>query len=164
MSGMLALRYAALLALTLWVGGLVVLGGIAAPAAFAVLSPRGAEGRMLAGAVFGEALHRFHALGYACAGVLVASLGARGLLGPRPGRLAGRMGVALVMAAAMLASGLLITPRIARLQASIGAAPSSLPAGDPRRVAFGRLHAASTGILLLPVFGGLLLLYRELHD
>lgn len=164
MTSMLVLRYAGLLALTLWVGGLVVLGGIAAPAVFDVLSARGAEGRMLAGAIFGEALRRFHILGYACAAVLVASLIGRGLLGPRPARLAGRLGVAIVMACAMLASGLVISPRISRLQASIGAAPSSLPAGDPRRLAFGRLHAASTGVLFVPVFGGLFLLYRELHD
>lgn len=164
MMWMLLLRYAGLLALTLWVGGLVVLGGIAAPALFDVLSPRGAEGRMLAGALFGETLRRFHTLSYACAAVLVASLIARGLLGPRPARLAGRVGVAVVMACATLVSGVVISPRISRLQTSIGAAPSSLPPGDPRRVAFGRLHAASTGVLFVPVFGGLLLLYRELHD
>src|SRR4026209_1941046 len=47
---MLALRYAAVLALALWTGGLVVVGAVAAPAIFDVLGARGAEGRGLAGA------------------------------------------------------------------------------------------------------------------
>ena len=37
---MLALRYAGVLALTLWVGGLLVLGAIAAPSIFEVLAIR----------------------------------------------------------------------------------------------------------------------------
>ena len=68
------------------------------------------------------------------------------------------------MLAATLYSGLVVSSRIAAAQAAIGAAPSSLPAGDPRRVQFGRLHATSTGLLMVPVFGGLLLLFRELKD
>ena len=43
-------------------------------------------------------------------------------------------------------------------------APSSLPAGDPRRVEFGRLHGLSTGIQLVPLLGGLLLLFFEMKD
>ena len=41
---MLALRYAGVLALTLWVGGLLVLGAIAAPSIFDVLAPSVAHG------------------------------------------------------------------------------------------------------------------------
>ena len=68
------------------------------------------------------------------------------------------------MLAATLYSGLVVSARIAAVQAAIGVAPSSLPEGDPRRVAFGRLHATSTGLLMVPVLGGLLLLFRELKD
>ncbi|MEO8519812.1 MAG: DUF4149 domain-containing protein [Acidobacteriota bacterium] len=162
---MFVLRYAGLVALTIWVGGLIALGGVAAPAIFDVLGGSHVAGdRMLAGAIFGETLRRFHLLGYGCAGILIASLMARGVLGPRPLRFAGRFAVACAMGLAMLASGLIVSPRIARLQAAIGAAPSSLPPGDLRRVTFGRLHAASTGLLFVPVFGGLLLLYREMKD
>ena len=42
---MLALRYAGLLALTVWVGGLLVLGVIVAPAIFDVLAARRCETR-----------------------------------------------------------------------------------------------------------------------
>jgi hypothetical protein len=162
---MLVLRYAGLLALTLWVGGLAVLGGIAAPSIFDVLSARHLpDDRVLAGAIFGEALPRFHLLGYGCGVLLMGTLLARGVLGPRPVRFAARLGLAGVMLSAMLYSGLIISPRIASAQAAIGAAPSSLPEGDPRRVAFGRLHAVSSGVLIVPLLGGLLLLFRELKD
>ena len=54
------LRYVALLALVVWVGGLFALGAIAAPATFDVMAIRQIpDGRMLAGAVFGEILRRF---------------------------------------------------------------------------------------------------------
>lgn len=160
---MLLLRYAGLLALTLWVGGLVVLGGIAAPSLFDVLAGR-PDHRELAGAIFSEMLRRFHLLSYGCGAVLVSTLLARGVLGPRPVRFAAGLGIACLMSGATLYSGLVVSSGIARAQSAIGAAPSSLPAGDPRRIAFGRLHAVSTGLLMVPVFGGLLLLYRELKD
>jgi hypothetical protein len=162
---MLVLRYAGLLALTLWVGGLVALSGIAAPALFEVLAGRQVpDDRVLAGALFGEMLRRFHLLSYACAAVLIATLLARGVLGPRPVRFAARLGIACLMFVATLYSGLVVSSRIVRAQSDIGASPSSLPEGDPRRVAFGRLHATSTGLLMVPFLGGLLLLFRELKD
>jgi uncharacterized protein DUF4149 len=162
---MLVLRYAGLLALTLWVGGLVALGGIAAPSVFDVLADRHVPGgRVLAGAVFGETLRRFHLLAYGCGAALLGTLIARGVLGPRPVKFAARLGIACAMLAATLYSGLIVSPKIVSAQSAIGAAPSSLPEGDPRRTAFGRLHALSSGLLLVPLLGGMLLLLRELKD
>jgi hypothetical protein len=162
---MLALRYAGLLALTLWVGGLLVLGSIAAPSIFDVLALRHVAGdRVLAGAIFGETLRRFHLLSYVCGAVLFLTLVARGVLGPRPLWFGARVGTAFVMLAATAYSGLVISEQIARIQSEIGVAPSSLPPGDSQRIAFGRLHAMSTGLELVPVLGGLLLLFRELKD
>ena len=163
---MLGLRYAGVLALTLWVGGLVVLGAIGAPAIFAVLAARHVAGdRVIAGAIFGEILGRFHLLAYACGVVLLGSLVARGVMGPRPIMFAVRLAIAFVMLIATAYSGLVVSANIARVQAEIGAAaPSSLAPEDPRRVAFGRLHALSTGLAVVPVLGGLFLLFRELKD
>ena len=145
---MLALRYAGLLALTLWVGGLLALGAIGAPAIFDVLAARHVAGdRVLAGAIFGEILGRFHLLAYVCGVVLLGTLLVRG-----------------IMLLATAYSGLIVSAKIARTQAEIGAAPSSLPEGDPRRAAFGRLHAMSTGLAAVPILGGLFLLFRELKD
>ena len=162
---MLALRYAGLLALTLWVGGLLVLGAIVAPSIFDVLALRQvADSRVLAGAIFGESLRRFHLLSYVCGVVLLGSLLARGVLGPRPARFAVRLGIGALMLAATAYSGMVVSRQIATAQREIGVAPSSLPDGDARRAAFGRLHATSTGLEMVPVLGGLLLLFKELKD
>ena len=162
---MLALRFAGVVALTLWVGGLLVLGGIAAPSTFEVLATHHvASDRVIAGAVFGAILRRFHLLSYVCGFVLLATLLARGVLGPRPIWFAARVGTACLMVAATAYSGLVVSSEIARVQAQIGGSPSSLPESDPRRAAFGRLHATSTGLQLVPILGGLLLLFRELKD
>ena len=162
---MLALRYVGLLALTLWVGGLLVLGAIAAPSIFDVLAVRHvADDRVLAGAIFGETLRRFHLVSYVCGSVVLLTLVIRGVLGPRPIWFAARLGTAFLMLAASAYSGLVVSGQIARIQSEIGVAPSSLPVTDTRRIAFGRLHALSTGLELVPVLGGLLLLFRELKD
>jgi hypothetical protein len=157
---MLALRYAGVLALTLWVGGLLALGGIAAPSIFDVAAAE----RGLAGAIFGETLRRFHLVSYLCGFVLLGTLLMRGVLGPRPVMFALRFGVAFLMLVASAYSGVIVSGQISRAQAAIGVPPSSLPDGDPRRAAFGRLHALSTGLQLVPVLGGLFLMFRELKD
>lgn len=159
------LRYAGLLALTLWVGGLLVLGAIAAPSIFDVLAARQIAGdRLVAGAIFGEILRRFHLLSYGCAVVLIATLVMRGVLGPRPIMFAVRVAIALAMLGATAYSGLIVAPRLHRMQSASAGPPSSLPEGDPVRAEFGRLHALSTGIQLVPILGGLFLLFRELKD
>jgi hypothetical protein len=161
---MLALRYAAVLALALWTGGLVVVGAVAAPAIFDVLGARGTEGRVLAGAVVGDLLQRFSVVAYGCAAVVLLSLAARGVLGPRPRRFAYRVAGLLLMSAATLYAGLVLAPRIAAMQRSIGVAPSSLAETDPRRVEFGQMHGMSVSLQLIPLLGGLALLLWELKD
>ena len=162
---MLALRYAALLAAALWVGGLVILGGVAAPAIFDTMTARGvSDGRVLAGAVFGEAFRRFHLLSYGCGAVIIGSLVCRAALGPRPSAFAVRLGLAVAMIAVSLYSGVVLSGRIERARLDAGGAPSSLAEGDPRRVAFGQLHALSTLLQIVPLAGGLFLLFRELTD
>jgi hypothetical protein len=162
---MLALRYAALLAAALWTGGLLALGLFAAPAIFEIIAARGvADGRVLAGAIFGEALRRFHLFSYACGAVILGSLLLRAALGPRPAQTGARVAIATVMLGTALVSGIYLTSRIERARAEAGGAPSALADGDPRRVAFGRLHAASTILQIVPVLGGLALIFWELRD
>ena len=72
--------------------------------------------------------------------------------------------IALTMVGAAVYSGMVVSPQIASLQQRIGVSPSSLPEGDARRIAFGRLHAMSTGVQMVPLVGGLLLLFWELRD
>lgn len=162
---MLVLRYAALVAIALWVGGLIALGAVAAPATFDVVAARNvADGRVLAGAIFGEALRRFHLVAYGCAGVVLLSMTSRAALGPRPTHFGVRFAIFALMLAATLYSGFVLTPKIERARATAGGAPSALPEGDPRRVQFGRLHGISTLLLMVPVAGGLALLFWELRD
>lgn len=162
---MLVLRYVGLLALTLWVGGLIVLGAIVAPSVFEVLAARHiASDRLVAGAVFGEILRRYHVLSFACGAVLFSTLVFRGVMGPRPIMFAARVVVAFLMLAATAYSGMIVVPRIERVQAGAAAAPSTLPENDPRRVEFERLHTMSTSIQAVPILGALFLLFRELKD
>jgi hypothetical protein len=162
---MLVLRYAALLALVVWVGGLVALGGIAAPAIFAVVAERQvADGRVLSGALFGDMLARFTVVSYFSAGLLLLTLIARRILGPRPHRFAWRAGIGALMLATTVYGSFGVAARISELQQEIGVAPSSLPEGDARRAEFGRLHGISTALQLVPLLGGLLLIFWELKD
>jgi hypothetical protein len=162
---MLALRFAGLLAVAVWFGGLLTLGAVAAPAVFDATAARQiAEPRAVAGALVGEILRRFQFVSYVCGTVILASLALRAVLGPRPRYFSARMGMAIGMLAAALYSGLMLTGDIERLRQDIRVAPSSLPEDDPRRVRFGRLHAQATAVQLVPLLGSLALLVAELRD
>jgi hypothetical protein len=162
---MFFLRYAAVLALVVWVGGLVALGGIAAPSAFDVMAARQvADGRMLAGALFGEMLRRFTLISYATGGVVLLTLAARRILGPRPHRFAWRAGLGALMLATTAYGSMSVGSRIQQLQRDMAVSPSSLPVDDARRVEFGRLHGLSTALQLVPLLGGLALLFWEIEE
>jgi len=162
---MFLLRYVALLALVVWVGGLVALGAIAAPATFDVMAARQVvDGRLLAGAVFGEILRRFFFASSIAAGVIFLSLVLRRILGPKPRHFGWRAGILILMVGATVYAGVTVAGRIAALQASMKVAPSSLPESDPRRIEFGRLHATSSALQLVPLLGGLALIFWELRE
>jgi hypothetical protein len=159
---MAALRYAYLVALVVWLGGLLALGGIAAPAIFTALTTaHGMAGREMAGLAFGSVLRRFHLVAYACAGVMIVTFSMMAVLGPRPVRFALRVAIILGMLAATLYSGLVVSGRVERLRTEIGGAVAALPDTDPRRTTFGRLHGLSTALLFATALGGLTLLFWE---
>jgi uncharacterized membrane protein len=164
---MLALRYVYVLALVVWLGGMVILGGIVAPTTFQVLQARGGvTGRALAGAVFGTTLIRFHYVAYACAVVILIVLVVTAVLGPRPAGFAIRTALTTIMLAVALYSGVVIFGQIERLQREIGPdiSPSSLPAGDARRTRFDQLHQLSTRLMMANILGALILLYWEARE
>jgi Domain of unknown function (DUF4149) len=161
------LRFAAAVALAIWLGGLIALGAVAAPSIFDVVAASQiAGGRTLAGAIFGEALRRFHLLAYGCAAVIGLSLLLRAALGPRPPRFAWRVALTATMLSATVYSGLVVAAKIDAVGRTIGAgvSASSLPEGDPRRAEFGRLHGQSSGLHLAVLVVGLGLLFLELQD
>jgi len=164
---MLVLRYAYLLALVVWLGGMVILGAIVAPTMFQVLPLREPDaGRMLAGAVFGAALGRFHYVAYACGVILLITLILMAVLGPRPAQFAVRTTLAAIMLGIAIYSGVVVLGSVERLQWEIGlnTAPSALPEGDTRRLRFDQLHLLSTRLMMINIVGALVLLYWEARE
>ena len=162
---MLALRYVYVLALVVWLGGMVILGALVAPTTFQVLqSIEPATGRALAGEVFGVTIARFHYVAYAAGGLLLVTLAAMALLGPRPAACAMRSALIACMLTVALYSGLVVLTRIDAIQQEAGGLVSRLPAGDARRTRFDELHLLSTRLMLLNVAGALILLYWEAKE
>jgi hypothetical protein len=101
---------------------------------------------------------------YAAGAALLLTLIVRAILGPRPRRFAWRAALTVLMLGTSLYSGFVVARQIERLQREIGVAPSSLAADDQRRIEFTRLHQLSTGLQLLPLLGGLSLIYWEIKE
>ena len=159
---MVALRYAYLLALVFWLGGMLALGGVAAPAIFAALTgAHGMAGREMAGLAFGAVLRRFCFGASIASAVMILSLVATAIIGPRPVRFARRLALIVIMAALTVYSGFVIGPRVDAMRRAIGAPVASLADTDPRRVEFARLHRLSSALLGAAVVGGLALLVWE---
>jgi hypothetical protein len=74
------------LALSVWFGGAIIIG-------------------LVAPAVTDQALQRFFVVSYTSGGILLLTLMAMGLLGPRPSGFAARFGVAFAMFATTLFAG-----------------------------------------------------------
>jgi hypothetical protein len=139
--------------LAAWLGAAILVAAVVAPAAFAVLPTRG-----LAGALVGRVLPPLFWSGMTI-GLVVAALGWRL---PAP---AWRTGSALALVAACAAAQLVIAPRIEAVRRQIGGPVDALDPGDPRRQAFGRLHASSVawmGLGALAALVSLLLFIRYL--
>jgi hypothetical protein len=135
---MLVLRYAYVLALVVWLGGMVVLGAVVAPTTFELLQGAApGSGGTLASQLFGATLARFHTVEYGCGAVLLLTLAAMAVLGPRPTGFA----VRLALAAIMLAIAVYV--------------------GHTR---IDSLHQLSTRLMMVNVAGALVLLYWEARD
>ena len=162
---MLAVRYVYVLALVVWLGGMVVLGAVVAPTLFQVLQAGDpSNGRALAGAAFGSAIARFHYVAYISGALLILSLAVMRILGPKPVHFAARALIVLAMLAVAIYSGLVVLERIDDIQAAVGTLPSRLPATDPRRIEFDGLHTLSTRLMSVNIVGALVLLYWEARE
>jgi len=151
---MSVLRFFMLLALVVWIGGIIFFAAAVAPTVFKVLPTR-----HLAGAVVTRSLCILHWMGIVCAIVfLVASMlhsySARGAAHP----LAPRHVPVYVMLALTIISQFVVSAKMAALRAAMGEI-DLVPIADARRIAFNQLHAWSTrlesGVLIL----GLIVLF-----
>jgi phosphoglycerol transferase MdoB-like AlkP superfamily enzyme len=164
---MLAIRYVALSALVVWLGGMIVLGLLVAPATFGVMqgaASDAATGRMLAGAVFGEILRRFHILAYGCGAILLACLFVMKFVGPPPQAFVARIAIVAIMLAIALYSGILVSREINQIQSQVSGPISALPQTDARRSRFDRLHGLSTTLMTINMGLGLVLLYWYVRE
>ena len=158
------LRDIYLLALGTWLGGMVLLGTVAAPAIFQTLqTSQGPGGNVLAGAVFGNVLDRFHYIAYACGTLMIVSLIGMVLDGSKPIAFALRSVIVIGMLALALYSGLVVSNRITQLQSEIGknTSPSTLASPDSLRIQFDQLHQLSTRLMVVNMVGALVLLCWE---
>ena len=162
---MIALRYVYVLALVVWLGGIVILGALVAPATFQLLQAAEPDGgRALAGELFGAFIARFHYVQYAAGVLLILTLFAMRILGPKPPAVAVRAGIAFVMLAIAVYSGFIVLGRIDAVQLEMGALASTLPLTDPRRIRFDDLHEFATQLMMVNMAGGLALLYWEARE
>ena len=158
---MFVLRYAYQLALGVWLGSMLALGGLVAPAIFSVMAASGGvDGRTRAGELFGAILDRFQYVSYGAAIVMLLCLGAMALL-TRPRGVGIRALLVAGMLAVSLYSGRSVNPRAAQLRTDIAGPVQTLSENDPRRRAFDGLHQLSTQLMLVNVVGCLVLLGWE---
>jgi uncharacterized membrane protein len=144
---MFVVRQIGLVALAVWLGGMSVIAFLVAPTTFRMLEAADPHnGRVLAGALFGEVLRGFHLLAYACGVILLLSLLVIKFVGPPPGAFKVRICLVTVMLAIALYSGVPLTRALTSLQSSVAVPINTLEDTDPRRNRFDRLHATSTAL------------------
>lgn len=158
----IALRFAYLVALAVWLGGMITLGMTVAPALFQTLPSLSPEdGRAFAGEAFKVMLTRFHTVTYTCGGTALVALVVMALLGPRPRHFSVRVLILATMLGVSVYSGRRVLGGIDAIQAEVGTLPSRLAAGDTRRVRFDELHRLATILMLVNIVGALVLLGWE---
>lgn len=132
--------------LSAWLGAAILFAAAVAPAAFAVL-----PSRSLAGAIVGRVLPQILYAGIVVGTVVVVidwgGAGARA-----------RLVAGLVTIVSCAIAQFAIGTRIERVRQSIPGAIEALAPDDPRRIAFGRLHAMSVGWLGLAMIAALVAL------
>jgi uncharacterized membrane protein len=149
------LRTIEFLALSVWVGSIVLLSFVVAPAAFSVAT------RDQAGAVVGLVLARMHwmGVGAGCAFLLARMMRMRSVAAlAAPAALA-----VILMVALALVSQVGVSRRMARLRAEMGSIEKT-PVESPLRVEFNSLHKWSVrleGAVLVAGIAAIALLVRE---
>lgn len=160
------LRSLILLALAIWVGGLLFFGAVVAPIAFGTLMPMFQDpsvGIGVAGTMVRSSLLHLHAIGMVCGiALLVLAIAERVTRATRRS-----IAPQLVLIAAMVGltaySQYSVIPRMETLRIQAGAAMADPASTNPVRVDFDRLHHLSTtleGIVLVCGLG-LIVLYAR---
>jgi putative copper export protein len=154
------LRALRLLSIVVWVGGLIFFAFVEAPTAFDVMGTNRQFALLIDGSI--TALNR---LGYLCGFVFfLATVATRYRQGCRSRLLTAQMVLVLLMIAATLYVQASIIPAMERDRASAGGDIAAVPANNPSRIDFDRLHALSEkfeGSALFLGLGVILLMAAE---
>jgi hypothetical protein len=148
------LRFLMMLALIVWLGGLIFFAFVLAPTVFTVLPTR-----HLAGSVVSSALAKLHWMGFVSGLIFLMSsmIYARLTTGEaHPFRV--RHVLVYLMLALTAISEFGITPKMAALRGAMGEI-DRVPLTDSARVAFDALHAWSTRLESGVLFLGLIVVY-----
>jgi uncharacterized protein DUF4149 len=141
------LYYVMLLALVVWLGGILFFGAVMAPVLFSTLPKR-----ELAGAVVTRALNVLHWIGIGCGVVFLLASLARSFSMTGSAQLGWKHLLIVVMLALTLVSQFVVSKKMVALRRDM-VEIDSVVASDPRRVEFNKLHRYSTaleqGVLLL---------------
>jgi uncharacterized membrane protein len=144
------LRTLMLLALIVWIGGIIFFAFVLAPTVFAVLPLR-----ELAGNVVNPTLYRLHWMGLTSGVVfLLCSLLHNRLKHAQFRAFACEHVLVVLMLGLTAFSQFAITPRMSELRKAM-VIVDDVPHGDPRRVEFNRLHVWSTRCEVTVFFMGL---------
>ena len=143
-----------LFSLVVWLGGLIFFSFVVAPTAFAVLPTR-----HLAGSLVSRSLSLLHWMGIVSGLVfLLASLLYSRVTTGSAHLFAARHLLIVIMLVLTCVSQFGISPRMARLRASMGEM-DSVPLNDPARVQFNALHVWSTRLEGGVLLAGLVVVY-----
>jgi Domain of unknown function (DUF4149) len=160
------LRTLILLAMVVWVGGLLFFGAVVAPVAFESLLPMfpdPALGLQVAGTMVRESLTHLHDIGLFCGAVLLllyiverVTRTTRRSIGPP-------ILLTVVMMGLTAYSEFSIIPRMDALRLKAGPAMADPASSDPARLNFNRLHNLSTSLegIVLVCGIGLIVLYAR---
>lgn len=143
-----------LLALVIWIGGIIYFAAVVAPTVFSVL-----PSRHLAGMVVNRSLATLHWMGIVCGGVfLILSLMESYSSGAGWQATALRNLFVFGMIVTTLISQLVVAAKMEMLRAQMGEI-DAVAVSDPRRIAFNRLHQWSTSLEIVVLLLGLATLW-----
>ena len=159
-----ALRFVKLLAVVVWLGGIVFFAFVLAPVAFTRL-----PSTHLAGMVVGGTLSILHLAGLVCGLLFIAAtLGAHAVAQYRKPRIVAELVLVMAMLCITAYSQFVLIPRMERDRSSVAAISGddidSAAPSDPSRMDFERLHGLSEkleGVALLAGIGLVWLLARK---
>lgn len=144
-----------LLAMVVWVGGLIFFAFVVAPVAFNLAYIHALPSTHEAGLVVAGTLASLHPMGLVCGTVFLFATALLWLRSPAHRRLGAEMLLVVVMMAATAYVQLHIIPAMERDRMAAGGAIDAASPDDPARIDFDRLHKMSEKVEGTALFLGL---------